>query len=130
MIVIQQGCTVVILTVVATVAVITLLIATSVTAFMTPHTSRQHLVAIPYTGVTVSHTSLIAATLDQPPTRNMNATDTDFYDDLRAQLPSVEKKKHQESDRTTLDVRIHGEWFDLTGTYFRIENKTSYTGKT
>ena len=118
MIVIQQGCTVVILTVVAAVAVITLLIATSVTAFVTPHTSRQHLLAIPYTGVTVSHTSLIAATLlDQPPTRNINATDTDFYDDLRAQLPSVENKnKHQESDRTTLDVRIHGEWFDLTGT--------------
>ena len=116
MIVIQQGCTVVILTVVAAVTVITLLVATSVTAFVTPHTSRQHLLAIPYTGVTVSHTTLIAATLDQPPTRNMNATDTDFYDDLRAQLPSVEKKKHQESDRTTLDVRIHGEWFDLTGT--------------
>merc|ERR1719506_3382145 len=114
MIVIQQGFTMVLIMIAATVAVITLLVATSVSAFMTPQTSRQHLVTIPYTGVTVSHTSLIAATLDQPPTRNMNATDTDFYDDLRAQLPSVEKKnKHQESDRTTLDVRIHGEWFDL-----------------
>jgi len=46
----------------------------------------------------------------------MNATtDGAFYDDLRAQLPSSEQKKHKESDRTTLDVRIHGEWFDLTG---------------
>merc|ERR1719162_328591 len=116
MIIIQKGVTMVLLAMVATVAVLTVLIATSVTAFVTPQTSRQHLVAIPYTGVTVSHTTLIAATLEQPPTRNMNATtDGAFYDDLRAQLPSSEQKKHQESDRTTLDVRIHGEWFDLTG---------------
>lgn len=109
--------------VVSTAAVITLLVASSVTAFVSPNSNRH--VAIPYTGTMVTPTSLIAATLEQPPTRNMNGTttttttsnddDNDFYDDLRQQMPVVEKDTVPDNDRTTLDVRIHGEWFDLTG---------------
>ena len=63
-----------------------------------------------------SMTTLPAATLEQPKT--MNSTEmvgpTTWECDENAQCVEV-PACDEEQCRTSLDVRIHGEWYDLTG---------------
>ena len=110
---------------------------TTTTAFVLPK-SNGRVVKIPYTGIEISRTSLIAATLDQPPTSqtfNKNGTTTpaglvvenESHDNHAMggswecndnadckEVPECDEKGL--SCKTSLDVRIHGDWYDLTGT--------------
>jgi hypothetical protein len=99
------------------------------TAFVLPKSNGR--VVIPYTaGTEITRTSLIAATLDQPPTFNKNGTapglvveshdamggSWECNDDATdcKQVPECDEQGL--SCKTSLDVRIHGDWYDLTGT--------------
>lgn len=123
-------------TVVVCVAAVVLLLSSTVTvptttAFVLPNSNGR--VIIPYTGIEISRTSLVAATLDQPPTSqtfNKNGTapglvieshdamggSWECNDDITdcKQVPECDDKGL--SCKTSLDVRIHGDWYDLTGT--------------
>jgi hypothetical protein len=106
---------------------------TTTTAFVLPKSTGR--VIIPYTGIEISRTALIAATLDQPPTsQTFNKNDTapaglviESHDNHAMggswecndnadckEVPECDEEKC----KTSLDVRIHGDWYDLTGTYF------------
>ena len=106
---------------------------TRTTAFVLPK-SNGRVVKIPYTGIEISRTSLIAATLDQPPTSqtfNKNGTapaglNVESHDNhamggsWECNEDITDCKQVAECDeekcKTSLDVRIHGDWYDLTGT--------------
>ena len=109
---------------------------TRTTAFVLPKSTGR--VIIPYTGIEISRTALIAATLDQPPTTqtfNKNGTTSAGLNveshDSHAMGGSWECNDNadckevpecdEEKCKTSLDVRIHGDWYDLTGTLrFRV----------
>ena len=105
---------------------------TTTTAFVLPKSNGR--VIIPYTGIEITRTSLIAATLDPPPTTqtfNKNGTapaglNVESHDNhamggsWECNEDITDCKQVAECDeekcKTSLDVRIHGDWYDLTGT--------------
>merc|ERR1740130_1797940 len=101
---------------------------TRTTAFVLPKSNGR--VIIPYTGIEITRTALIAATLDQPPTSVLNKNGTtpglienESHDAMGGSWECNEDitdcKQVAECDeekcKTSLDVRIHGDWYDLTG---------------
>ena len=104
---------------------------TRTTAFVLPKSNGR--VIIPYTGIEISRTALIAATLDQPPTQTLNKNGTapgpvENNESHHAMGGSWECNEDitdckqvaecdEEKCKTSLDVRIHGDWYDLTGTF-------------
>jgi len=101
-------------------------------AFLTPAsrlatpslTSTMILPTASSTSSLLSPTTLVASTLENPSTRNTNATSSldETHDALGGSWEcndNADCKAVPECDalqcRTSLDVRIHGEWYDLTG---------------
>ena len=121
---------------VAVVAAVVLLLSSAVTvtrttAFVLPKSNGRAVVKIPYTGTEITRTALIAATLDPPPTTSLNRNGTtpglienERHDAMGGSWECNEDitdcKQVAECDeekcKTSLDVRIHGDWYDLTGT--------------
>lgn len=57
-------------------------------------------------------TSLRSATLETPPAATEEPTTWECDDDAQCvEVPACD----EEACRTSLDVRIHGEWYDLSG---------------
>merc|ERR1740130_2036160 len=88
---------------------------TRTTAFVLPKSNGR--VIIPYTGIEITRTALIAATLDQPPTSvlNKNGTTPGLIENESHHAMGGSWESDEEKCKTSLDVRIHGDWYDLTG---------------
>jgi len=106
----------------ASVAVVALPAATvNVDAFVTPMGSARF--AFPTTPTfttakiptTLSPTSLVASTMDNPTLVNTNSTTTGASCPFSRKPKSTVSKIEVHAPRTSLDVRIHGIWYDLTG---------------
>lgn len=81
-------------------------LAPTVGAFVTP-SGRIHVHTHATVPSTFSPTSLVAATLDNPMVTNSTSVGN-------AEVLEVSKMEYH-APRTSLDVRIHGVWYDLTG---------------
>jgi hypothetical protein len=118
-------------------------VTTTTTAFVLPKSNGR--VVIPYTGTEITRTALIASTLEQPPTTfSKNGTAPfgllvgESHDAMGGSWEcndDAECKQVPECDdqglscKTSLDVRIHGDWYDLTGTYVDVTYLTYYVVK-